>query len=141
MTQVAKGEFTLDWAQEPPFDDAPGASMSRVTVTKSWTGDITGSSVAHLLTAMSPVTASAGYVAIERMGVSLAGREGTFVLQHSAISSAERGQQIEITVVPDTGTDGLKAITGRLNVTVEGRENPTEAGGRHLYEFTYDLAD
>lgn len=139
MDRVARGEFFLDWNPEAPFDDAAGASLSRVTVTKSWSGDIVGSSVAHLLTAMSPVKGSAGYVAVERMDVTIEGRTGTFVLQHCATSAVRGDQVLTVTVVPDTGTEDLRGIVGRLAVTVQGRESPTDRGGRHLYEFTYGL--
>lgn len=139
MTNTARGEFTLDWQPEPPFDEAPGAALGRVTVTKDWTGDMSGTSVAHLITAMSPVPDSAGYVASERMDVTLGGRAGTFVLQHAAISSATGGQDLTVIVVPDTGTDDLTGITGTLAVTIEGRDRPTDRGGRHLYTFSYDL--
>lgn len=108
-------------------------------MTKDWTGDMTGSSVAHLITAMSPVRDSAGYVAAERMDVTLGGRSGTFVLQHAAVSSAAGGQDLTVVVVPDTGTGDLAGITGSLAVTVEGRDRPTDRGGRHVYTFTYDL--
>jgi len=141
VTSVARGEFFLDWRPDPPFDEAPGGSLSRVTVTKEWTGDIVGTSTAHLLTAMSPVRNSGGYVAVERMDVSIGGRSGTFILQHSAISAAGGEAELSVTVVPDTGTGELASLAGSLTVTVVGRDNPTDRGGRHLYEMSYDLDD
>ncbi len=134
MTHTAEGEFTLHWGEEPAFDDAPGARLHRVTVTKDWTGDITGSSVAHLITAMSPVTDSAGYVGIERLDVSVAGRTGTMVVQHSAISSAQGRRDLVVQTLPDTATGELEGIQGLMKVTItEDR--------RHLYTFTYDLPE
>jgi hypothetical protein len=73
---------------------------------------------------------SAGYVAIERVTATLAGRSGSFVLQHSG--SMDRGaQRLSITVVADSGTGGLAGISGELRITI--------TGGKHFYEFEYSL--
>ena len=63
--------------------------------------------------------------------VQLHGRQGSFVLQHSG--SMNRGaQQLSVTVVPDSGTDELTGLSGKLDIKI--------ADGKHFYEFEYVLA-
>jgi Protein of unknown function (DUF3224) len=70
-------------------------------------------------------------VAMERVTGSLKGRQGSFVLQHSATMS--RGTPTSsITVVPDSGTGDLKGITGTMTIAV------TNDGG-HTYELSYKI--
>jgi hypothetical protein len=60
----------------------------------------------------------------------LAGRRGSFVLQHSSTMEGEIASQ-SIQVVPGSGTGDLAGLSGRL---VINRED-----GRHAYEFEYSL--
>ena len=72
----------------------------------------------------------AGYVALEHVEGTLAGRAGGFVLQHSG--TMERGaQSLSVTVVPDSGTGELSGLAGRMSIVV--------AEGKHSYEFDYTL--
>jgi hypothetical protein len=41
--------------------------------------------------------------------------------------------ELSITVVPDSGTEELMGLAGKMNIIV--------AGGKHSYEFDYTLAD
>jgi hypothetical protein len=67
---------------------------------------------------------------MEKVTGTLAGRAGTFVLQHSGTMT--RGvQQLTVTVVPDSGTGALAGLSGTMTVRIEG--------GKHSYEFTYEL--
>jgi hypothetical protein len=44
----------------------------------------------------------------------------------------DRGsQQLNVTVVPGSGTEELAAIAGRMKIVIEG--------GKHSYEFEYTL--
>jgi hypothetical protein len=81
---------------------------------------------------MSSVQGSAGYVAMERVTGTLHGKRGTFVLQHTG--SMNRGApSLVITVVPDSGTDALTGLTGRMAIQIEQ--------GKHSYVFDYDLPE
>jgi len=83
-----------------------------------------------MLTAMTDVKGSAGYVAIERVTGRLHGRRGSFVLQHS--SALTRGAPLQsITVVPDSGTGQLIGLAGSMTVNI--------ADGKHSYDFEYTL--
>lgn len=83
-----------------------------------------------MLTALTDVEGSAGYVAIKQVSGTLAGRSGTFVLQHSGVMM--RGaQQLTITVVPDSGTEQLVGLAGRMEIDI--------VDGKHFYTLQYTL--
>ena len=73
---------------------------------------------------------SAGYVAIEKVTGTLNGRRGTFYLQHNATMNRGIGD-LNIIVIPDTGSDQLSGLTGKMNIIIEA--------GKHSYEFDYEL--
>jgi hypothetical protein len=102
-----------------------------MSIDKSITGDLVATTRGQMLSAMTEVTGSAGYVAIELVDGALKGRKGTFVLQHSGIMR-QGTPSLTVTVVPDSGTGELAGLSGQFSITV--------AGGTHTYEFTYSLA-
>ncbi|MFB6893871.1 DUF3224 domain-containing protein [Kitasatospora sp. NPDC056327] len=130
MTNKAAGTFELVWDEKDPYHAEEGVALSKVIVTKTFVGDLVGTSVTELIKAMTPEPTSAGYVAIERFTGTVHGQEGTFVLQHSAISTRGEGD-LNIVVVPDSGTGALKNISGSFNVVV--------ADGKHSYTLDYAL--
>lgn len=132
-TARAVGTFTV---QMKPAGEAPAAAtdstpLGRMTLDKVFSGDIQGSGQGEMLTAMTPTHGSAGYVALERFAGSVHGLEGSFVLQHSGTMSAGGGQQLSITIVPDSGSGALAGIAGRFLLKIEG--------GVHRYELEYTL--
>jgi len=85
-----------------------------------------------MLTALTPVDGSAGYVAIERVVGTLHGRRGTFLLQHSGLM--DRGEQeLTITVVPDSGTGELEGLQGIMTISI--------ADGIYSYDLAYTLSN
>jgi Protein of unknown function (DUF3224) len=67
---------------------------------------------------------------MERVTGTLGGKKGSFVLQHSATMT--RGvPELSVTVVPDSGTDELKGLSGKMKIIIEA--------GKHSYEFDYKL--
>jgi hypothetical protein len=125
VTTRATGTFQVQLA---PQETA--APLGRLSIDKQFSGDLQGTSKGEMLAFRTLVEGSAGYVAMEQVTGTLAGRTGTFVLMH--VGTMDRGAQgLTITVVPDSGTGGLEGITGRLNIIIEG--------GRHSYEFDYTL--
>ena len=102
----------------------------RFLIDKQFHGDLEGTSKGQMLSAGTAVKGSAGYVAIEQVEGTLNGRKGEFVLQHTGIMT--RGvPQLTITVVPDSGTDQLTGLTGKMAIII--------ADGKHSYEFDYEL--
>ncbi len=113
---------------EPEVGDS---TVGRLALDKRFAGDLEATGKGQMLTAMTDVKESAGYVAIERVSGSLHGRSGTFALQHSGIMN--RGvPHLTISVVPDSGTGELTGIAGTMTID-------TSSGG-HFYSFTYTLA-
>ena len=130
MTSHAAGSF--DVTITPQDDQSDDASLGRMTIDKKFHGDLEGTSKGQMLTAMTSVKGSAGYVAIEKVTGTLRGRSGTFVLQHSA--TMNRGTpQLSLTVVPDSGTGQLTGVAGSMTIKI--------ADGKHFYEFDYTLAE
>jgi hypothetical protein len=107
------------------------AILGRMSVAKVLRGDLEGTSTGEMLTAATSVKESAAYVAFERVTGTLQGRRGTFILQHSG-TMTRGAQQLTITVVPDSGTDQLAGIAGRMKITIE-------KDGKHFYDFEYTL--
>jgi len=79
---------------------------------------------------MTTVQGSAGYVAIEKFIGTLAGKAGTFTLQHFGIMHGETSRLI-LEVVPDSGTGELAGISGTMDIRREG--------GGHFYDFEYEI--
>jgi hypothetical protein len=127
-TNHATGPFEVKLT--PLADKSLETSLGRMTAEKEWHGDVEGTSTAQMLTGGDVKTGSAGYVAMEKFTGSVKGRKGTFILQHSAIMTKGKGD-LTITIVPDSGTDELKGIAGKLTIKIEN--------GKHFYDLEYNL--
>jgi hypothetical protein len=130
MSTRASGTFDVTVTPQGTPDKAEGASLGRMSLDKTFHGDVTGTSKGEMLTAMTDTKGSAGYVAIERVTGTLNGRTGSFVLQHTG-TMARGSQQLAIAVVPDSGTGQLAGISGTMTINV--------VDGKHFYEFDYVL--
>jgi len=125
-TMHAKGSFSVKLTPQ-----TVDPILGRMTVAKELHGDLEGTSSGEMLTAMTTVKDSAGYVAIERVTGTLHGRRGTFILQHHA--TMDRGaQHLTIEVVPDSGTEQLAGIIGTMSITID-------KDGKHFYELDYAI--
>jgi hypothetical protein len=126
VTHLAAGTFEVTLAPQA----AHSSVLGRMTIDKRFQGGLEATSVGEMLSAMGSVKGSAGYVAMEVVRGTLGGRSGSFVLQHSA--TMNRGEpSLSVTVVPDSGTDGLAGITGKMAIIIEGKE--------HSYRFEYSV--
>lgn len=128
VTAHATGAFDVKVVPDPsaPKDAIPG----RMLIDKQIHGDLDGTSKGQMLTAGDFTKGSAGYVAIEQVTGTLAGRTGSFALQHSATMSPG-AQELSIKVVPGSGTGQLAGIAGTMTIRIEG--------GKHFYDFEYTL--
>jgi hypothetical protein len=130
MNHVAKGEFTVKLLPLTLEGQPEGAKLARMSINKTISGDLVAVTTGQMLSAMTNLKDSAGYVAIERVEGSLHGKNGTFVLQHTG--TMNRGaSSLVVTVVPDSGTDELIGLAGDFKIIV--------ANGKHSYEFAYSL--
>ena len=131
MPNNASGPFDVKLTPQPLAEAGTESGLGRMSLTKQFHGEMEATSQGEMLTAMSSVQGSGAYVAVERVTGMLAGRSGSFALQHTGVMN--RGvPQLTITVVPDSGTDELTGLTGKLNIRIE-------PDGKHFYDFEYDL--
>ena len=126
----ASGTFEVKLAPLPS-SHGNDQQLGRMSLDKTFLGDLVGTAKGEMLTAGTSVQNSAVYVAIERVTGTLHGKRGTFVLHHEGIMN-RGGQQLSISVVPDSGTEELAGISGTMKITI--------ADGKHTYELEYTLA-
>ena len=130
MTNRASGTFEVKMSPQDQGADMP---VGRMMIDKQFQGDLVGASKGQMLMASSDsVKNSAGYVAIEKVTGTLNGRRGSFYLQHNGVMTRGVGE-LTITVIPDSGTDQLVGLRGKMNIII--------AEGKHSYEFEYTLAE
>jgi len=118
---------TFDVKVTPLADDA-AKPFARMSIEKQFHGDLEGTSRGVMLAASTGVKDSAGYVALETVTATVAGRHGTFILQHNGLMNRGAGD-LTITIVPDSGTDGLAGISGTLTIAI--------TNGVHHYDLSY----
>jgi hypothetical protein len=107
-----------------------GINFGRMSIDKTFSGDLEATSKGEMLSAMTTTKGSAGYVAIEQVIGSLAGKKGSFVLQH--FGTMNRGKDnLVLEVVPDSGSGELVGISGKMSIKIEN--------GLHFYEFEYEF--
>jgi hypothetical protein len=130
MTMRATGTFAIESWEPTPYDEAEGAALTRTRVTKTFRGEIEGTSTAELLMAAAGESSMA-YVGFERIAVSVHGHAGTFVLHHNAIASAQ-GQSATWTVLPHSGTGALQTLRGEARIV-------NEPDGGHTFILDYEI--
>ncbi|MGH1364251.1 MAG: DUF3224 domain-containing protein [Calditrichia bacterium] len=127
---IAKGTFEVKLTPQQEALDAQESLLGRMSIDKIFVGDLEARSLGQMLTGMTEMKGSAGYVAIERVRGTLNGLQGSFVLQHNGTMSGA-GQSLSITIVPDSGTDALTGISGSMSIDV--------GDGKHSYELEYEI--
>ncbi len=132
MTTRARGTFAVQLQPQGAAGTVEDTALGRMSIDKQFHGDLTAVSKGEMLSAGTAVEGSAGYVAMEQVSGTLQGRQGTFVLQHSA-TMTRGAPHLMITVVPDSGTDQLLGLAGTMAISI--------GGGQHSYDFEYTLGD
>lgn len=128
----ATGSFEISLQPLPNTEVTADSQFGRLLLNKKFSGDLIATARGQMLSALTSVKGSAGYVAIDHVTGELDGRRGSFVLQHSG--SMNRGSQsLSIMVVPDTGTDELVGLSGTLSINI--------IDGRHFYDFIYSIPE
>ncbi|MEO2269015.1 DUF3224 domain-containing protein [Pseudoalteromonas pernae] len=105
-------------------------NLGRMSIDKTFSGDLHGISQGEMLSAMTSVKGSAGYVAIEQVTGTLADKKGSFVLQHFGTMNQGKDALI-LEVVPDSGSGELIGLSGKMRIKIED--------GQHFYEFDFEL--
>lgn len=111
------------------YRNASGTELSTVKITRRFTGDLEGESVAELLLCK---TASGvlSYAGTDHFTGTLHGRSGAFLFQHAGILENGSFQGFGF-IVPGSATDALTGLRGRSTVKVG-------AGGEHSLHLELD---
>lgn len=131
MKSIAKGTFEVKVTPLAAEENVGDATIGRLSLAKTFSGDLAGTSKGQMLGSQSEAVAgSGGYVAMERFTGTLGGKKGSFTLQH--IGTMQGGKfDLDIMVVPDSGTGDLTGISGTCKIIIDG--------DKHFYEFAYSL--
>jgi hypothetical protein len=129
VTMIARGTFEVKMTPQPT-DDGAGGGFDRLFGDKQFHGELEGVSKGQMLAANTMVEGSGAYVALELVTGKLKGKRGSFILQHRGTMRAGV-YKMDVTVVPDSGTDELAGIAGAMTIIIEG--------GKHSYKFEYTL--
>ena len=125
----ARGTFVVKVA---PLTPPPAEGLGRFSIDKELHGDLEAKTKGEMFSGGDPKAGVAGYVAIEVVTGTLAGKQGSFALQHFATMD-QNGPKMNVIIVPGSGTGELKGIAGRFTITI--------AGGQHSYDLEYTLAE
>ena len=128
----AVGTFHVKINSLPAYNASAAAKLARMSIDKQFHGDLEATSQGEMLSAGTDIKGSAGYVAIEQVTGTLDGRSGGFVLQHNA-TMTRGAPDLNIVVVPDSGTGELVGIGGTMSILIEK--------GKHSYEFEYGFSN
>jgi hypothetical protein len=121
--------FQLTGWDAVPYDETTESpTLSRITVKKTFDGELKGESTGELLMCAA-ADGSAGYTIMDRVSGELCGRRGSFVMIHGGTTDVMgAGGKI----VPGSGTDELRGISG----TVEFKSD--ENGKSIILDFTLE---
>jgi hypothetical protein len=121
----ATGTFTV---KVLPLSPPPADGLGRFSIDKEIHGDLEATTKGEMFSGGDPRAGAAGYVAIEVVTGTLAGKQGSFALQHSGTMDAN-GPKMTVIVVPGSGTGEFKGIVGTFAIKIEG--------GVHSYDLEY----
>jgi hypothetical protein len=131
FSHTAQGRFEVKI--DPPValsSPADGALLSKRSMSKQYSGDLTGSALGEMQFAGQPHIGEAAYTALESLVGELQGRKGSFALAHLGLMSGGK-QDLRISVVPGSGLGELAGISGELILRIED--------GVHFYTLNYRL--
>jgi hypothetical protein len=115
-----------------PLTPAPAQGLARYSIDKVITGDLEATTKGEMFSGGDPKLGEAGYVAIEVVTGTLAGKHGSFAIQQMATMD-KNGPKMTGIVVPGSGTGELKGIAGTFSIKIEG--------GVHQLDVEYTLPE
>ena len=127
-TMTAQGTFDVKVTPQPA--DADAGPFGRLVLDKQFHGALEATSKGQMLGTQFEPEGSGAYVALELVSGTLHGKRGSFMLQHNGTMS-KGVSTMHVSVVPNSGTQELKGISGRMTIIIEGKE--------HRYELEYSL--
>ena len=127
MPTHAKGPFDVTIT---PQEAAADTSVARMLLYKEFHGDLDAIAHGEMMAAHEPLTGAGVYVALDRVTGTLHGKSGSFLIAHRGIANAD-GQQLDIVIVPGSGTGQLTGIAGSVGIEIEEK--------KHFYTIDYTL--
>jgi hypothetical protein len=125
VSKRVSSAFTIDkWEGAPA--DWHGAQLQRTEATKTFTGELAGTSALEAVMLGVGENVSA-YVAVERLEVEFDGLKGSFCLLHSATANGDENE-MNLTILPGSGTGDLVGLSGTAKI-LPG----------HTFSLEYDL--
>jgi hypothetical protein len=92
-------------------------------LSKTYSGDLEGSSTGQMLRVRTATKGSVGYVATESVTANLNWKSGPFLLQHNGLMN--RGEPtLTVSVVPDSAEEALAGLKGNIHDRKEARRTP-----------------
>jgi hypothetical protein len=131
MKRTANARFAIkSWDEKAYSEGEDQPRLTRVTVSKTFTGDLEGEGQVEYLM-MYRSDGSASFVGHERFVGRIGGKSGSFILQR--IGTFEGGlAQESYSVIPGSGTGELRALKG------DGRSSVGH-GTDHPFALDYEL--
>lgn len=125
----ATGTFDIKLA---PTGHAPDESLQSLSLTKTYRGPLEATSRGEMLASGGPPSTNGGYVAMERVTGTLAGRKGAFSAMQMGSMSTGTAPQLTMQIVPGSGTGDLVGLHGTMTITVPN--------GQHTYTLRYGFS-
>lgn len=126
MTHTAKGTFQIKMQPQ----DSTSPQVGRMSFTKTWEGDLSGTGTGELLSVGDPKSGTAAYTVLEVFGGELSGRRGSFAFhQYGTMQAGQTTLRYDI--VPASGSGELAGISGQLQLDIVDKV--------HHYTLSYDL--
>ena len=127
----ATGTFAVKISPAEASPIAQEAGIGRMTIDKTFSGSLEGTSKGEMLTGGTEATGAGAYVALERVTGKVDGHSGGFLLMHDGTMLKNSVGAGHVVVVPQSGTGELAGITGKMTIVIEG--------GKHNYDLEYQL--
>ena len=128
---TARGSFEVRGGTEDPYDELDGGiKLTHASGTQTFRGDIDGDGDVHWLM-LYRADKTARFVGLQRITGSVGGRTGSFVAAAEGDHDGT-GSTITFSIIADSGTGGLKGITGDGSLVAKG-------GPQGTYELDYTL--
>jgi len=116
MPDQAQCTFKITgWDEKPYKEFEDGAKLTRAQISQTYEGDLVGESTVEFLMSHA-ADKTAHFIGFEHVTGSLAGKTGSFIIQHVG-TYGSTGAQSNWKILPDSGTDALIGITGQGSYT------------------------
>jgi hypothetical protein len=112
MADHASGTFTIEsWDEQRYGELDGGGGLARASVVQAFHGDIKGEGSVEWLFCYRP-DKTADFVGLQRVAGQIGTRSGSVVMRTTGTFDGAEAKG-DFTVVPGSGTDGLRGLTGR----------------------------